>query len=132
MWFDNKGSRRHSTVKNRDYAPNSAETAHFARKFRKRRRFQRWLVALFLLLPLATVGAIYWYREELFLDGQWQHPSVVTLVIIAMFIVAELAVITISLVNWRCSHCERLAPFRPHPQQCGHCGAPLRSSELSK
>jgi len=132
MWFKkDKHSDGHSEPINPDFAPNSAELYHFARKFRKRRARQRWLTGLFLLLPIATVGTVYWFRHLLFREGDWQQPSVILLVIFALLVVAELAILAISLANWRCSHCENLAPLRPHPARCKHCSAPLRSSEIS-
>jgi len=100
------------------------------RKFHKRRRRQRWLLLLFLLLPAVTAGMVYWNRKILFQEGQWQHPSIILLVIMTLLVIAEIAISAISLVNWRCPHCENLAPLRPHPLRCNHCKAPLRSSEL--
>jgi len=131
MWFKKKTDSSNSAHINPDYEPNAAEKAHFVRKFRHRRKRQRWLLTLFLLLPTITAGGIYWQRAHLFRDGEWQHPSIILLVFIAMFVIAELATLAMTLVNWRCSHCEHLAPWRPHPARCKHCNAPLRSSELS-
>ena len=135
MWFSKDKNKKKTsgsaTAINPSYAPNVVEEAHFVRKFRKRRRMQRWYMGAFFLLPLITAGSIYWFRHQLFRDGDWQHPSVITLIMLLMFVVFELAIIAVSLVNWRCSHCEHLAPLRPHPLRCKHCSAPLRSDQLS-
>ena len=135
MWFgkDKKktSSGSKATAINPNFAPNVVEEAHFVRKFRKRRRLQRWFLLLFFMLPPVIAGSIYWFRHQLFRDGDWLHPSIITLVILLMFVVFELAIIAVSLVNWRCSHCEHLAPMRPHPPRCKHCSAPLRSDQLS-
>lgn len=132
MWFQKKKQERsRRQLINPDYAPNKAEEAHFIRKFRKRRIRQRWLLVLFACLPLLTVWAGFHYREELFLEGNWRDPSVITVVLMGMLVVAELGVIAISLFNWRCPHCENPAPLRPHPYECSHCGARLRFTKLS-
>jgi hypothetical protein len=134
MWFKKKKDADKNKDKpryiNPGFAPNRAEESHFIRKFYKRRVRQRWLFLLFFVLPPATLGVIYHFRELLFLDGNWKDPSVVTVVILAMLFMAELAIIAISLVNWRCPHCETMAPLRPHPYQCKHCKARLRFSRL--
>ena len=134
MWFKKKKDA--DKDKNKDkpryinpgFAPNRAEESHFIRKFYKRRVRQRWLLLLFFVLPPVTLGAIVHFREFLFLEGNWRDPSVVTVVMLAMLFMAELAIIAISLVNWRCPHCETMAPLRPHPYQCKHCKARLRFS----
>ena len=134
MWFGKDKTKKSSggaTAINPNFAPNVVEEAHFVRKFRKRRKMQRWFLAGFFLLPLITAGSIYWFRHQLFRDGDWHHPSIITLVMLLMFVVFELAIIAVSLVNWRCSHCEHMAPLRPHPPRCKHCTAPLRSDQLS-
>lgn len=135
MWFGKDKKKQSSgsgaTAINPDFAPNVVEEAHFVRKFRKRRKLQRWFMAAFFLLPVLTVVGVYFSRQQLFRDGDWHHPSVMTLIVLLMFVVFELAIIAVSLVNWRCSHCEHLAPLRPHPPRCKHCDAPLRSDQLS-
>ena len=134
MWFGKDKKKKSSgsaTAINPDYAPNVVEEAHFVRKFRKRRKMQRWFLAGFFTLPLITAGGIYGFRHFLFRDDDWHHPSVLTLIVLLMFVVFELALMAVSLVNWRCSHCEHLAPLRPHPPRCKHCDAPLHYDQLS-
>lgn len=129
MWFKKKKDKKdlpRRKLINPDYAPNKAEIAHFVRKFYKRRIRQRWLALLFLALPSGAVWGLFEFRTDLFHEGNWRDPSLITLVLLGMLVAAEVAVVAISLFNWRCPHCENLAPLRPHPYTCTHCSAPLR------
>ena len=132
MWFKKDKQHGRSRMLNPSYGPNKAEVAHFVRKFRKRRMRQRWLSLLFFLLPAILVASFQHFRESLFRDGNWSEPSVMTVVIVGLLIIAEVAIIVISVVNWRCPHCENRVPYRPHPMQCEHCGAKLRFTKTSE
>ena len=131
MWFRNKNRRTRRGLKNPDYSPNRAEVAHYVRRFRKRRLIQRGLLLLFLGLPAALAASMILKREEMFRDGNWMQPSIITLVIVGLFVVAEIAIIVLTLINWRCPHCESRVQFRPHPKTCRHCGAKLRFTSTS-